>query len=539
MPQSLQIERVMTNVRALATPLEKYSHLVALQERNERLFYAVLLAHLEELKPFIYAPTVGQACQKYGLLFRRPRGLFVTLRDRGRVYKLLKNWPEKQVRLLCLTDGERVLGLGDLGIQAMGIAASKVSCYTAFGGIDPGVALPITIDVGTDNQTLLHDPFYIGLRQKRERGEAYDELMDELIQAAKRRWGSTVLFQFEDFGNANGLRLLNSYRGEICAFNDDIQGVAASMLGGILAALPVLRPGGLGAQTFLFAGAGETGAGMADLLALAISKQTRVSLPEARRRIWMFDSRGLVTRCRAETLEDHKIPWAHQWTPEAQAGGGAPPGPPATLLAAVEALKPSCLIGVRRHDFSYAPASALCGASSSLFTPQVLAAMAKHNPAPTSPLVFALSRPVANSECTAAEAYAATGGRVVYASGCLQEPVTLPDGSTRHPLNSTSCYIFPGVALGATMSGARHLRDEAFLAAAEALGGQVTAADLARGSVFPPFAAIRDISAHVARAVAAATYDAGLASGPPRSRDLLRTAREWQWLPTYPRLDGY
>ena len=587
MSQELQILRVLTNVRALKTPLEKYSHLIALlvrprhtrcvlrpaaqrssdsaipststsaQERNERLFYAALLAHPDELKPFVYAPTVGQACQKYGLLFRRPRGLFITVADRGRVYSLLKNWPEKQVRLICVTDGERVLGLGDLGIQGMGIAASKVVCYTAFGGIDPATALPVTIDVGTDNEALLEDPFYIGLRHKcasgywcpsrvcsfphlppfrslhllrRVRGELYDELIDEFIQAAKRRWGTGVIFQFEDFSNANGLRLLNAYRAETCAFNDDIQGTAASMLGGILAALPSLRPGGLAGQTFLFAGAGETGAGMADLLAAAISKATRRPLPEARRSIWMFDSQGLVTRQRAQDLGDHKLPWAHP-CPEGLPNGGVG----CNLVDAVNAVKPSCLIGIRRHKFSYEGTSRLAGTSSraALFTPDVLVAMASHNGAPGRPLVFALSRPVENSECTAKEAYDATQGRVIYASGCLMPPVIQSDGSVQAPLNSSSCDLFPGVALGAVMSGARHIRDDALIAAAEALAGRVTEADRAAGSVYPPFKDIREVSAHVARAVAAAVYDAGLASAGPRPRDLLVTARKWQWAPEY------
>jgi malate dehydrogenase (oxaloacetate-decarboxylating)(NADP+) len=502
-----------------------------LQERNERLFYATLLAHPDELKPFIYAPTVGQACQKYGLLFRRPRGLFITVADRGRVYSLLKNWPEKQVRLICVTDGERVLGLGDLGIQGMGIAASKVVCYTAFGGIDPAAALPVTIDCGTDNEALLEDPFYIGLRHKRVRGELYDELIDEFIQAAKRRWGPGVLFQFEDFSNANGARLLNAYRADVCAFNDDIQGTAAAMLGGILAALPALRPGGLSGQTYLFAGAGETGAGMADLLAAAISKQTKRPLPEARRCIWMFDSQGLVTRERAEHLSDHKLPWAHP-APEGLPNGGVG----CTLMEAVHALRPSCLVGIRRHKFSYEGTSRLAGSSptAALFTPAVLRAMAEHNKAPGRPLVFSLSRPVENSECTAQEAYDATDGRVIFASGCLMPAVTQTDGThVARPLNSTSCYIFPGVALGAVMSGARHIRDDALIAAAEALAGQVTDADRAAGSVYPPFHTIRNVSAHVARAVASAAYDAGLASAIPRPRDLLMTARQWQWVPQY------
>jgi malate dehydrogenase (oxaloacetate-decarboxylating)(NADP+) len=548
MSQELQVQRVLTNVRALATPLEKYQHLVALQarleravrrrsadaasqERNERLFYATLCAHPAELKHIIYAPTVGQACLKYGLLFRRPRGLFVSIADKGRVYKLLKNWPEKQVRLICLTDGERVLGLGDLGIQGMGIAASKVACYTAFGGVDPATALPVSIDAGTDNEALLQDPFYIGLRHRRVRGEAYDELIDEFIQAAKRRWGNTVLFQFEDFGNANGRRLLNGYRAEVAAFSDDIQGTAAAMLAGVLAALPQLRPGGLGGQTFLFAGAGETGAGMADLLALAVSKATKAPLTEARKAIWLFDRYGLVTRDRAQELEDHKLPWAHP-APEGAAACS-------TLLHAVNTLRPSCLIGIRRHGFSYGEQSALAAPpeGSALFTRDVLEAMALHNPAPSAPLVFALSRPIQNTECSAAEAHSATAGRVVYASGCLQPSVPLADGVFA-PLNSTSCYIFPGVALGAMISGARHIRDDAMLAAAEALAAKVSEEDRRAGSVYPAFERIRDVSAHVARAVAAASYDAGLASCQPRPRDLLATARAWQWDPAYPVYGG-
>jgi malate dehydrogenase (oxaloacetate-decarboxylating)(NADP+) len=288
------------------------------------------------------------------------------------------------------------------------------------------------------------------------------------------------------------------------------------MLGGILAALPLLK-GGLGEQTFLFAGAGETGTGMADLLACAIAKATRLPVPEARKRIWLFDAQGLVTRARANELEDHKLPWAH-------------PGPEGCtdLLSAVQALKPSCLIGIRRQAKSYAAASALRGrgATGSLFSPEVLSTMAAIN---ERPLVFALSRPVGNSECTAEEAYAATQGRVIYASGCQQPPVTLPDGRVMRPLSSTSCYIFPGVGLGAMLCSAKHLRDDAFLAAAEALAARVTDADRAAGSVYPPFGTIREVSAHVARAVAAATYDAGLATRAPRPRDLLAEARAWMY----------
>lgn len=349
------------------------------QERNERLFYRVLVDFPEDLKPIIYRPTVGQACLKYGLLFRRPRGLFISMADRGRIYAMLKNWPERDVKLICLTDGERVLGLGDLGIQGMGIAVSKVQSYTAFGGLDPSATLPVCIDAGTDTESLLEDPFYIGLRHKRVRGDSYDELVDEFVSAAQRRFGQTVLFQFEDFGNENGRRLLNEYRGRAAVFNDDIQarhsvscilspirrwctppvhvevgfqtdvrvprsmlpqGTASAMLAGLIASLPIIG-GGLADQTYLFAGAGEAGCGMADLLATAISKEKKISLPVARQRIWLVDSKGLITRSRMNELADHKLPWAHE-------------GPEActTMLAAVKVIKPSCLIGARRSERS-------------------------------------------------------------------------------------------------------------------------------------------------------------------------------------------
>ena len=410
----------------------------------------------------------------------------------------------------------------------MGVAVSKVQCYTAFGGLDPSTCLPVCIDAGTDNEALLADRFYIGLRHKRVRGDAYDELVEEFVAAAQRRFGLGVLLQFEDFGNHNGARLLNSYRGQASCFNDDIQGTGAAALAGLIAALPLTAGDGrprLGDHTYLVAGAGETGCAMGDLLACAIAAQKGVQISEARKCIWMVDPQGLVTRARAESadsLADHKLPWAHRG-----------PSGCSELLSAVEALKPSVLIGVRRHRLSYASGSALGSAEkggAKLFTRPVVEAMARFN---QRPLIFALSRPVENSECTPEEAYAWSGGRALYVSGCLQPAVTLPDGSQRAPLNSTSAYIFPGVALGAVVSGAERLRDDAFLAAAQALAGRVTDEDRAKGALYPPFAAIRDISAHVAKAVAATTYDAGLATRKPRPRDLLAECRAWMWDPNY------
>lgn len=522
MSQEAQVERVMANVRELKSPLERYRHLTALQERNERLFFRVLTQHPEEVKPIIYAPTVGRAAQAYGLLFRRPRGLFISMSDRGRVYSLLKNWPERRVTTIVLTDGERVMGLGDLGVQAMSVAVSKCALYTAFGGIDPAETLPVCIDVGTDNEALLDDPFYVGLRHQRVRGEAYDELVDEFIQGAKRRWGPNTMIQFEDFSNANGLRLLNQYRGEALCFHDDINGTAASTLAGLLAALRV-TDGTLEEQRVLIAGAGETGCGIAELLAEAIAKARGVTPLEAREQIWLVDSEGLVVRSRGETLALHKLPWAHE-------------GPECTdLLGAVRHVRPTALLGVRRHRRSFASgvlASGETGGANRLFTREVLQEMASLN---ARPIVFAMSRPAENSECTAEEAYQWTDGRVVFTSGCPFDPFTLPDGRTVNPVSATSSYIFPGIGLGCMVSGATRLRSDMFLAAAEALSRCVTDEQIERGALYPPVSELREVGVQVGRAVASKVYELKLNSLPPpqRSFDLDGHVRSWRYDPSY------
>jgi len=518
--QDTQVERVMANLQELSSPLEQYQHLTALQERNERLFYLTLLKHAEELKPIIYKPTAGEAALKYGLLFRRPRGLFVTMADRGRIYSLLKNWPERNVRVIVLTDGERVSGLGDLGIQGMAIPVSKLALYTTYGGIEPSEGLPVVIDVGTDNEELLQDPFYVGLRHRRVRGDAYDELMDEFINAAMRRWGANTLFQFEDFSNKNGQRLLDTYRGHALCFNDDVQGTSAAMLGGLMAALPEIG-GKLKDHTYLFAGAGEVGANMAELLAHCIAKQAGITQLEARARIWLLDSKGLVVRSRSAELARHKLPWAHD-------------GPECgDLLSAVKTIKPSCLIGIRRHTLSYSE-GALAGSSKEngvkLFTKTVLEEMARIN---VRPLIFALSRPVTNSECTAEEAYKYTDGRCVFTSGCAFEPFTLPDGRYIVPRNASSAYIFPGLALGTIVANAERLREEVFVSAAEGLASQVTDHDRARGSFFPSIANARQVSLTVAAKVASKLFDINYARRANRPRDMTVECATWMWDPTY------
>ncbi|CAI5458731.1 unnamed protein product [Closterium sp. Yama58-4] len=502
MSQDHQVDRVLANLKEAQSDLARYVHLMALQERNERLYYRVLVDHIEKLMPIVYTPTVGLACERFGLLFRRPRGLFVSQKDRGRVMELLKNWPERRVRAIVVTDGERVLGLGDLGVQGMAIAVGKLTLYTACGGIHPAECLPVTIDVGTNNQALLKDPFYPGLRQPRVTGEEYDELIDEFMEACKQRFGSDVLIQFEDFANHNAFRLLFQYRGSHLVFNDDIQGTAAVALAGLLAALPLLGSS-LSNQTILFFGAGEAGTGIAELLATAISREANISLAEARGRIWLVDSKGLVVRSRVDSLQPHKVPFAHDH-PES-----------GDLVDTIHAIRPTALIGV--------------SGQAGTFTQPVCEAMAQLN---ERPVIFALSNPTSLSECTAEDAYQWTQGRAVFASGSPFPPVEL-GGRRFVPGQGNNAYVFPGIGLGCLMCGATRMRDEMFLAAAEALAAQVSDDDREQGRVYPPIWKIRQISAHIARAVAAKAYDLGVATNLPKPPDLLSYAFSKMYNPHY------
>jgi len=492
-----QVARVMTNLRDLPSDLEKYVALNTLLDRSEALFFRVVCDNIDEIQPLIYTPTVGLACQRFGLIFQRPRGMFIGANDRGRIAELLANWPHP-AKLIVVTDGERILGLGDLGAHGMGIPVGKLSLYSACAGIRPEYCLPVMLDVGTNNEDLLNDRYYIGLRQKRLTGAAYDEFVDEFITAARDAFPG-VLIQFEDFANHSAFRLLHKYRDELNVFNDDIQGTAAVALAGLFSALRV-NGGKLADQRVLFLGAGEAATGIADLVVSAMMAEG-LSEAEALRRNWLVDSRGLVVKNR-ENLTDHKLRYAHDHAPLGD------------FLSAIRTLKPTVIIGV----------AAVGGA----FTAEVLTTMAGIN---DRPIVFALSNPTSKAECTAEEAYRHTGGRALFACGSPFDPVRL-DGKTFVPRQGNNSYIFPGVGLGATAVGSRLITDEMFMAAAHTLAFLVTPEDIEQGSLYPALPRIREASAHIAVAVAEVAYKRGLATV-PRPNDMMRFIESQMYDPQY------
>ncbi len=492
--------RVLGNIRAKSTDLEKYLYLIALQDRNENLFYRVVMNHLEEMMPIIYTPTVGQACQEFQHIYRKPRGFYISVNDKGRIREILHNWPHQEVRIIVVTDGERILGLGDLGADGMGIPIGKLSLYTACAGIPPTQCMPVMFDVGTNNDKLLNDPLYNGLERRRLRGPEYDEMFDEFIQAAKEVFPD-VLIQIEDFGNTNAFRLLHKYRDNTCLFDDDIQGTGAVAVAGIIAALRITG-GELADQKILFLGAGEAGIGIADVFVAALREQGMAE-DEARKHCWFVDSRGLLCAGRDHVAE-HKEPYAHEHEYIDN------------LLDAVKQLKPTALLGLSGQPQT--------------FTQPIVEAMAEIN---ERPIIFALSNPTSKAECTAQQAYSWTDGRAIFASGSPFDPVKLGN-RTFVPGQGNNAYIFPGVGLGVIVSRSRIVTDEMFLAAAHSLANQVSETDLELGRVYPKLSHIRHVSAKIAADVATMAYDKGYTDR-PRPDDVLADVQEYMYQPIYPR----
>ncbi|CAL0312507.1 unnamed protein product [Lupinus luteus] len=501
--QELQEKKLMNSIRQYEFPLQKYVAMMNLQERNERLFYKLLIDNVEELLPIVYTPTVGEACQKYGSIFQRPQGLYISLKEKGEILEVMKNWPHKSIQVIVVTDGERILGLGDLGCQGMGIPVGKLALYTALGGVSPSACLPVTIDVGTNNQKLLNDEFYIGLKQKRATGQEYYDLLHEFMSAVKQNYGEKVLIQFEDFANHNAFELLTKYSTNHLLFNDDIQGTASVVLAGVVAALKLIG-GTLPDHTFLFLGAGEAGTGIAELIALEMSKQTKTSIEESRKKIFLLDSKGLIVSSRKNSLQHFKKPWAHEHEPVN------------TLLEAVKIIKPTVLIGA--------------SGVGKTFTKEVIEAITSNN---EKPFILALSNPTSQSECTAEEAYQWSEGRAIFASGSPFDPVEY-NGKVYYSGQANNAYIFPGFGLGLVISGATRVHDDMLLAASESLAKQVTDENYAKGLTYPPFTDIRKISANIAANVAAKAYELGLATRLPRPRNLVKYAESCMYSPSYP-----
>jgi malate dehydrogenase (oxaloacetate-decarboxylating)(NADP+) len=493
-----QVDRVIHNCAAKPSNLERYIFLMALQDQNETLFYSVILRHLKDYMPLIYTPTVGEAALNYGAIFRRARGLYVTADDRGRVEAVLRNWTDREPRVIVATDGGRVLGLGDLGANGMSISIGKLALYTAAGGIPPAATLPILVDVGTDNEELQNSPFYLGLRRPRLTQAAYLELMDEFVEAVGQVFPKAML-QFEDFATDHAIALLERYRNEMCTFNDDIQGTAGVALAGLMAALQVTG-GKLKEQTLLFVGAGSANIGIGELVAGAIADEG-LGLTEARRRCWFMDMNGLIVKAR-DGLKPHTVPFAHEHEPVTG------------IANVIEALRPTVLIGATGQR--------------GIFDREVIEAMSR---AHDRPVVFALSNPTSRSEATAEQVYGWSEGRAVFASGSPFDPVIV-EGRTFVPGQSNNVYIFPGIGLGVTACQIRRVTDEMFRVAAQAVVELVTKANLDQGCLFPELERIREVSLAIGIAISRVAFERGLA-GIEEPKDLREHIATCMYEPNY------
>jgi malate dehydrogenase (oxaloacetate-decarboxylating)(NADP+) len=494
----LQVARRDAEIRKLDDALQKYLALSDLQARNETLFYAVLMSDPAYYLPLIYTPTVGEACRKFCHIFRSSRGIHLPINGRGRAHEILRNWPETDVRFIVVTDGERILGLGDLGAGGMGIPLGKLALYTACAGVPARYCLPVVLDVGTDNQALLDDPFYLGLRQRRVRGQEYMAFVDEFVEAVRLLYPKCCI-QWEDFANRNAVPILNRYRDEICSFNDDIQGTAGVALAGIYASLRVTKQK-LTDQRLLILGAGSAGTGIAGLITRAMVLEG-MSAADARQRVALFDANGLLVSSRLD-LADFQKPFAQDSPPISR------------FVEAIEALRPTGIIGV----------SAVPG----LFTPEVIWTMAKIN---ERPLIFPYSNPTCHSECTAEEAYRCSDGRAIFASGSPFPPLEV-GGRRFIPGQGNNVYIFPAIGMAIFATEAIRVTDEMFILAARAVAEQVTDENLAAGLIYPPQSQILPACLHVADKVAAHIFEQGLARVQPPD-DVRALIRARAYRPVY------
>ncbi len=473
--QDIQTQRVISNMRLKGSNIEKYIFLSALQDRNERLYHYIIMNHLEELLPIIYTPTVGEVCMRFSHIYRIDKGFYITPEDKGDVLELLSNWPEKDIKIIVVTDGSRILGLGDLGVNGVGISIGKLSLYTAGAGINPAQCMPVVLDLGTNNETLRNDFLYLGYPHPRLQGDAYFEMVDEFIQGVQEKYPK-ALIQFEDFLTPMAYAILNKYQHEVLCFNDDIQGTAAVAMSGVVASTKITNID-FKDNKIMFLGAGSAATGIADLILQALEAEG-LTKEEAKSKIWFVDIDGLLVNGR-KNLMDHNKKYAQDFKEM-------------NFVDAIKEVKPNILIG----------ASGAGGA----FTEEVIKTMSAIN---ERPVIFSLSNPTSNSECTATQSYEWSNGQAVFVSGSPFGKVEYK-GKTFIPGQGNNVYIFPGIGLGAIASEAKYLPDSIFMTASKVLASQVTDDDIANGALYPKMSELRNISFNIALAVAEEIFALGL-----------------------------
>lgn len=472
-----QILRVQGQVDNLNKPINKYIYLTGLLDTNETLFFKTIISDPAKFMPLVYTPTVGEACQRLGHIARRPRGLFISIKNKNKIESILKNWPVKDVRFAVVTDGQRILGLGDLGICGMGIPIGKLALYTACAGVPPEHTLPIILDAGTDNENFLNDPLYPGLKQKRIKGKQYDDFIEAFVKAITKVYPK-ICIQWEDFAGVNAIRILEKYRERICTFNDDVQGTAAIAVAGFIAISRLLKKS-FKDQKFLFLGAGAAAFGIADMLVKKFQKDG-LSRDEALNNIWMFDVNGLLVKSRTD-LADHQKLFAHDAEPSNN------------FAESILKIKPTAIIGV----------STVGGA----FTQKVIENISSIN---ERPIIFPYSNPTSHSECTAEQAYQWSKGKAIFASGSPFAPVTY-NGKTYTPGQGNNVFIFPALGMAIFATEAKRVTDEMLLVASEAVADQIKNEDFEKGLIYPPIKNIREVSKNVAIKVAEEIFRSGLA----------------------------
>ena len=480
-----QVERVMGHLDAKPNDLERYIYLIGLSDRNETLFYRTVMSDPARFVPILYDPTVADACLAFGHIYRRARGMYITRDMKGRIAEVLRNWPERDVRFICVSTGGRILGLGDIGANGMGIPIGKLQLYTACAAVPPGCLLPVLFDIGTTNEVLRADPLYLGLREAPPSETELDELVEEFVQAVQKVFSGCCI-HFEDWKGTDAIRLLNRYRDKVLCYNDDIQGTASVTLAGLTTALQIIdKP--LADQRILFLGAGSAGIGIANLLAAAMQGKG-LSQEAARGRISMFDIDGLLEPSRSDLSEAQKV-YAHQASPSRD------------LVKTIETLKPTVLVGVSTKG----------GA----FNQRVVEAMSRLN---ERPIIFALSNPTDKAECSAEQAYAWSNGKALYAAGVQFLDVTV-NGKVFHPGQANNFYIFPAIGLATYAARPRRITDESFIVAAQASADQVGPELRAKGMLFPSQADILETEVTTATRIAEFMFDQGLAQV-ERPRDI-------------------